>query len=57
MSTVTRIEELLRCATIIPEKDSAGIITAHGVDCTVRIKALQDCLKIAKDEESKNECN
>ena len=57
MSTVTRIEELLRCMNNIPEKDSAGIITAHGVDCTVRIKALKDCLKIAKDEESKRELN
>ena len=57
MSTVTRIEELLRCVTEIPEKDKAGIITAHGIDCTVRIKALNDCLKIAKDEESKNERN
>ena len=57
MSTVTRIEELLRCMTTTPEKDKAGIITAHGVDCTVRIKALKDCLKIAQDEESKNEHN
>jgi len=57
MSTVERIQELLNCTSRIPEKDKAGIITAHGVDCTVRIKALNDCLKIAKDEESKNERN
>ncbi|MFA5377951.1 MAG: hypothetical protein WC455_19530 [Dehalococcoidia bacterium] len=55
MSTVERIQELLNCTSRIPEKDKAGIITAHGVDCTVRIKALNDCLKIAKDEEGKSE--
>jgi len=55
MSTVERIQELLNCTSRIPEKDKAGIITAHGVDCTVRIKALNDCLKIAQDEERKRD--
>lgn len=54
MSTVQRIQELLDCAVRVPEKDDAGIITATGIDATVRIKALQDCLKIAQDEEEKD---
>jgi hypothetical protein len=55
MSTVERIQELLNCVSRIPEKDAAGIITAAGIDSTVRVKAITDCLKIAKDEESKRE--
>jgi hypothetical protein len=57
MSTVERIQELLNCANRIPERDAAGIITAAGIDAKVQAEALTQCLKIAQDEESKNERN
>ena len=51
MSTAQRIQELLDCAVRVPEKDKAGIIIPAGIDAQVRVKALNDCLKIAQDEE------
>ena len=57
MSIAERIQNLINCTDNIPEKDNAGIITAAGIDYTVRMKALKECLKIVKDEENNNECN
>lgn len=50
MSTVERIQQLLDCA-VVRVKDNAGIIIPSGVDQSVRVKALEECLKIAKEEE------
>jgi len=51
MSTAKRIQELLDCAVKVPVRDKAGNITPEGIDAAARAKALQDCLKIAQDEE------
>jgi hypothetical protein len=37
----------------VPTKDAAGIITAAGIDAGVRIKAIEECLRIAESEERK----
>jgi hypothetical protein len=55
LSTSTRIQALIDCAEKVPVKDAAGIITAAGIDAGVRIKALEECLRIAEDEEFKND--
>lgn len=57
MSTVERLQEILNCAVVIPIKDKAGIITPEGIDSKVKIDTLKKCLKIAIEEESKNERN
>jgi hypothetical protein len=53
LSTVIRIMALLDCARAVPTKDAAEIITAAGIDAGVRIKALEECLRIAESEERK----
>jgi len=53
MSTAKRIQELLDCAVKVPVRDKAGIITPEGIDAAARAKALQECLKIAKEEEER----
>lgn len=55
MATVERIKQLLNCAERVPVKDGAGVIRPDGVDASIRAKAIQECLKIAEDEERKNE--
>lgn len=58
MSTVERIQEIIDCSNSVPERDEAGIITAAGIDSLVRLKTLNECLKIANEEEQKiNERN
>lgn len=51
MSTVQRIEEILAAAVRVPIRDAAGIVTPAGIDAAVRVKALRECLEIAKEEE------
>ena len=55
MATVERIKELLNCAVRIPVHDAAGVIRPDGVDASIRAKAIQECLKIAEDEERRVE--
>lgn len=57
MSAVERLQEILNCEVAIPIKDKAGIITPEGIDSKVKIDTLKKCLKIAIEEESKNERN
>lgn len=51
MGIQERIRDLIRNEESIPVKDKAGIITAHGIDATVRRRALQQCLDIVIQEE------
>lgn len=53
MATVERIKQLLNCAERVPVKDGAGVVVPAGVDASIRAKAIQECLKIAEDEERK----
>ena len=52
MSTVQRIEEILASAVKVPIRDAAGIITPAGIDAAARVKAIGECLKIAKEEDA-----
>ena len=51
MSTVQRIEEILAAAVRVPIRDAAGIITPAGIDAAARVKAVGECLRIAKEED------
>lgn len=53
MSTAERIQAILDAEVSIPRKDAAGIITPEGIDCGVKIKTLETCLAIARQEEQK----
>lgn len=55
MATVERIEQLLNCAERVPVKDNAGIIIPAGIDAAVRVKAFQECLRLIKDEVTKED--
>jgi len=55
MSTVQRIEQLLAAAVRVPIRDAAGIITPTGGENAARVKALRECLKIAREEEKKDD--
>jgi uncharacterized protein YbaP (TraB family) len=56
MSTAERIQQILDCDVYQPERDEAGIITPHGIDYKVRRRAREECLKIAEQEEAKQQC-
>jgi len=45
-----RIIKMLEQEERTPEKDAAGIITAKGIDSAVRRLAIQDCLRIVREE-------
>lgn len=49
MEIVSRIKTLLDCASRIPLKDAAGIITPSGVDSLVEVRILERCLKLIKE--------
>jgi hypothetical protein len=51
MTVVERIQRMLDMDCKVPVKDEAGVITPHGIDSSVRRKALEDCLKVAKEVE------
>ena len=51
MSTVERREEILAAAVKVPIRDAAGIITPAGIDAAARVKAIGECLKIAREED------
>jgi len=50
INVVRRLEQLLKIAEAVPVKDRAGIITAAGIDAGVRVRAIAECLKIAREE-------
>ena len=54
MSTVERIQAILDCAVLIPEKDAAGVMIPAGVDNKIKVETLKQCLKIAIEEEKTN---
>lgn len=50
MSSVERIEQMLKMEVNKPQKDGAGIYVANRVDSAVRVKTLAECLRILKKE-------
>lgn len=53
MTSIERIEQLLAAEEHRSDKDAAGIIVAQRVDASVRRKAIEECLRILKSEETK----
>ncbi len=53
MSTAKRIQEILDCEVLTPVRDDAKILTTSGIESAVKIRTLQECLKIARQEEAK----
>ena len=55
MTPVERIEYMLNMEARVPQKDGAGIYVANGVDSAVKRKTLQECLKILKSTDERQE--
>lgn len=49
MELISHIQMLIDCASRVPFKDEAGIITPSGIDALLEIRTLERCLKVIKN--------
>jgi len=47
---IQRLNDFLKEEEAIPVKDSAGIITATGIDAHVRVETIRACIRRIEDE-------
>jgi len=47
---IQRLHDFLKEEEAIPVKDSAGIITAAGIDAHVRVETIRACIRRIEDE-------
>ena len=54
MTPVERVEWMLSMEAQMPQKDAAGIYIPSGMDAVVKIKALEEVLKILRPKSQDN---
>jgi hypothetical protein len=52
--TIQRLHDFLLKEEATPLRDSAGIITAAGIDAAARKQAIKDCIKIVEASHDDN---
>jgi hypothetical protein len=50
MTPVERVERMLSMEARMPQKDAAGIFIPSGMDASVKVKVMEDVLKIMREK-------
>jgi hypothetical protein len=50
MTPVERVERMLSMEARMPQKDAAGIFIPSGLDAAVKVKVMEDVLKIMREK-------